>query len=873
MARAPIVCLALFMLAGCTPADDSAGPASGEPSSTMPPTPTDPPGSSPPPSTPAGIALSGEAMQWHPITLTLDGPSAEETGSPNPFTDYRLRATFQKDAQSFTVPGFFAACEDAANTGCTSGDKWRVIFTPNETGVWSYVISFTQGADVALGGDGDPVAGLDGASGTVTIAASDKIGRDFRAPGNGRLRYTGQHYLQFSDGRPFFKAGADAPENALAYEDFDATPNKGGRRKSWAPHRGDYAPNEAAQYTWGGGDGQDLLGALKYLADENANAFSFLTFSLQGDDKNVFPHLLRNDEADFTALSDNRGWQDGVYRDRFDVSKMAQWDRVFSYADQLGLFLHFKTMETENDELMDGGAFGRERQIYYRELIARFGHHLALNWNIGEEYTLSTDVARTTLDYIAQTDPYGHLRVMHTFPGQQDQRYGPLTGNQSAMTGASIQTSNNNFTEVRSRLVEWVTRSRNDGAPWVVALDEPGSASRGVSVDASYPDGLLPEARNETDNRRRVRGRVLWNALTAGSGGVEYYYGYQTGCDDLDCQDHRTRAEKWSDAAHAISFFDNHISTAALSMSAADVLLTTGNGATSATSGVYVLPSSSPQTIAIEAEDIGPTPPDDWVFENDKPGFTGTGYYRWAGPDLFNINKAGQGVLSYVVEIPQSEGGDYRYVFRARRISRTDGRTDLNNDIWMRVISIATGDQIQPNGQSGQNWWKMFFSGSLTEWTWSSNLDRQDGVKIPATYELTPGQYRIEISGRSTEFHLDRMTLNKGTNRSTTTSITTAPTSSGANAGAAAGVADADNYLFASLGEIYVAYLANDADSQVLDLRDHAGSFAVRWFNPRSGGGLSSGSVGSVAGGDFRALGAPPADPDEDWVVLITHSD
>jgi len=35
---------------------------------------------------------------------------------------------------------------------------------------------------------------------------------------------------------------------------------------------------------------------------------------------------------------------------------------------------------------------------------------------------------------------------------------------------------------------------------------------------------------------------ALWNALTAGASGVEAYYGYKTGCSDLDCQDHRTRA-------------------------------------------------------------------------------------------------------------------------------------------------------------------------------------------------------------------------------------------------------------------------------------------------------------------------------------------
>ena len=39
---------------------------------------------------------------------------------------------------------------------------------------------------------------------------------------------------------------------------------------------------------------------------------------------------------------------------------------------------------------MDGGNLGPERILYYRELIARFGYHLALNWNLGEEINNAT---------------------------------------------------------------------------------------------------------------------------------------------------------------------------------------------------------------------------------------------------------------------------------------------------------------------------------------------------------------------------------------------------------------------------------------------------------------------------------------------------
>ena len=34
---------------------------------------------------------------------------------------------------------------------------------------------------------------------------------------------------------------------------------------------------------------------------------------------------------------------------------------------------------------MDAGELGPERRLYYRELIARFAHHLGFYWNVGEE--------------------------------------------------------------------------------------------------------------------------------------------------------------------------------------------------------------------------------------------------------------------------------------------------------------------------------------------------------------------------------------------------------------------------------------------------------------------------------------------------------
>ena len=75
------------MIVGCSSggeSDSPAIPAMGGPPSTPPPASPPPP----PPTTPQSVTFAGESEVWHPITLTLEGPSAEEDGATNPFTDF-----------------------------------------------------------------------------------------------------------------------------------------------------------------------------------------------------------------------------------------------------------------------------------------------------------------------------------------------------------------------------------------------------------------------------------------------------------------------------------------------------------------------------------------------------------------------------------------------------------------------------------------------------------------------------------------------------------------------------------------------------------------------------------------------------------------
>ena len=510
------------------------------------------------------VAISGELKQWHKVTLTLDGPFAHERDTrPNPFTDLAFSVTFTHESGSpkYAVPGYFAADGQAANSSAESGTKWIAHLSPDKTGTWNYAVSFTQGNHAALDRGGQVLNPFDGITGTFTIAASDKTGRDFRS--KGRLQYVGKHHLQFAGSKEYFlKAGPDSPETLLGYAEFDNT-SAGKPAKvplhTWAPHVQDW---RAGDPTWKDGKGKGLIGALNYLSAKGVNAFSFLTYNASGDGDNVWPFVERNDKL------------------HYDCSKLDQWGTIFDHATQLGLYLHFKLQENEMDddrrgpdsktgrvpESLDGGKLGPERKLYCRELIARFGHALALNWNIGEENTQSPEEVRDMVKYLHETDPYQHHIVLHTFPPQQALRYNPLIGNQSLLTGVSLQ---NSWKSAHERALHWIRASDAAGRPWVVALDEQNPAGLGVPPDPGYKghEGIAIEKNRKKQNATTgdvksepytlhdVRKLTLWGSLMAGGAGVEYYFGYALPENDLNCEDFRARDSSWDSCHIALDFF------------------------------------------------------------------------------------------------------------------------------------------------------------------------------------------------------------------------------------------------------------------------------------------------------------------------------
>ncbi len=515
--------------------------------------------------------ISGELQKWHKITLDFEGPQSSELANPNPFTFYRLDAVFTHESGSpvMQVPGYYAADGNAENTSGNSGNIWRIHFSAPKAGKWHYEVSFKGGEGMALKQGGESAGFMDGTKGDFNVSASNKKGIDNRA--KGKLAYVGTRYLQFQETKDYFlKAGADSPENMLHYSDFDGTLDGYGKlgkdylqlMKDWAPHAKDF--EEAAMpYTWKNGKGKNILGAVNYLSGLGVNAFSFLTFSVDGDDGCVYPHLATDDALFIETSQQSKSWEKAMHQDRFDVSKLAQWEKVFDYAETKGMFLHFKTFENENSARMGIDKLTMARKLYYRELIARFGHHLALNWNLSEETKVTLNVIKETASFIRNLDPYKSHVVQHTFPPSHkrdaipkrpnyDYYYNNLVGFQSELTGASLQLHKD---EIHREVKKWIELSEASGKPWVICNDEQGTAGIGVSVDASHASylGKVP------DNEDQVRNEVLWGTFMAGGMGVEYYYGYKCESNDLNAEDHRSRENKYKQAIIALEFFNTYL--------------------------------------------------------------------------------------------------------------------------------------------------------------------------------------------------------------------------------------------------------------------------------------------------------------------------
>ena len=511
------------------------------------------------------VAISGPQVKFQTFTMNLstDAPPDlnESSQSPNnPFLDYRLSVRFTApDGHTYDVPGYY----DGGNT-------WEAKFTPTKGGTWSYLINFDSGPRIALDPKLDDGTSLspDGQSGTIVIAP-----RDPSAPGflkHGILkREPGKFHYRFNDGTYFVKTGVNSPEDWLGYAGFDGGRPGGGTYgvKDFSAHikHWEFDPDTPRfNGTPGDPEGKGIGGAINYLASKGINSIYFLPMNIGGDTRNTSPYLkVRNwdgnaDEApnpDMCLTNDTRPYNDDRH---FDLSKLDQWEQFFTYVQSKGIMLHFVLGEAEggNKCELDGATLGTERKLFYREMIARFGHHQTVQWNISEEYNYKLPISVTEIKrwagYIAKVDSYDHPVAVHNY-GDPDTAFDGIYGS-TKFEALSVQVmgvgpAGGPDGENGLELEDQRERVAAAGRITPVGMDE---------LETMHPTSIL--AGRAGDQRRNI----LWPTLLSG-GNLEWYssseYGNPTGCtsdckdpDDLALQDFTRYEDYYTYAGYAQRF-------------------------------------------------------------------------------------------------------------------------------------------------------------------------------------------------------------------------------------------------------------------------------------------------------------------------------
>ncbi len=223
--------------------------------------------------------------------------------------------------------------------------------------------------------------------------------------------------------------------------------------------------------------------------------------NIGGDGKDVFPWV---NVVDRSGSEEN----DNLH---YDISKLTQWNTVFEHAQRKGIFLHFVLNEAEapNKRELDDGELGVERKLYYRELIARFGHHLALQWNLCEEYNIGgfdfgKERIREFAEYIQTVDPYDHPIAVHSAGDPLKALRFILADSRFGMT--SIQLNQRRIDRITEEFREAALEA---GRKIPISLDE-------FTVDKGHNKSYIP-----VDDAAAYRKEKLWPVYLSG-GMIEF---------------------------------------------------------------------------------------------------------------------------------------------------------------------------------------------------------------------------------------------------------------------------------------------------------------------------------------------------------------
>jgi hypothetical protein len=444
------------------------------------------------------IVVSGELQQWHAVTMTLEGPQANEQAAEiNPRTDdainvlcglvpvsaladetvtvacwqpqdfsftasadvenpfnIQLHASVSgPDGASFTIPGFY----DGSGT-------WKVRVAPTSEGKWS----LTTTSDVPE---------LNG----KTVAFSCVKNPSPKINGVLKVDVDHPHHFVFSDGKRFFMQ---------AYE-YD--------------------------WLWALDAGKPDVSTIEKSLDLLArHGFNYVILNTYAHDTKWRKGKSGPDDYGPPNLFPWDGTNESPDHSRMNLDYWQHYDRVMTALMERGIQAHI-LIKVYNKAVTWPEKSSPEEEMFFRWIVARYAAYPNVIWDFSKEAHNEKDVAykQDCLKFIRDTDPYDHLITVHDDDAANDSgAYDKLTdfrtdqhhGNSKKKTKNS-----NQIGKIHDKIL--AQRRRRD---WPVA-----------NVESDYecgPGGLNDKTFNGAMTAEATI-RTLWDIAMAG-GYTGYYYTY-----------------------------------------------------------------------------------------------------------------------------------------------------------------------------------------------------------------------------------------------------------------------------------------------------------------------------------------------------------
>ena len=263
---------------------------------------------------------------------------------------------------------------------------------------------------------------------------------------------------------------------------------------------------------------------LKYLTQCGINSISCTTLQLLDKDHGVWPFI------DLKRSS------------YYDIQKLATWETLFAKMDNLGLAIEIKTNPDQTDASNNPVLSKRQRRLYYKELVARFGHHLGISWHINSKRGRATDELKNDVAYIKSIDPYSHpiavqnplivgdsINIDHSQTNTAKNTFLPLL----EVRNFEMPILNlNDTTALYSAVKYWRDQSFKKKQPWVVYQ--------------SAVDTLM-------------RGKLWGSLMSGGAGNAWNISEVDTMQTDLNLERFKAYEPWWKISANAKQFFIDHL--------------------------------------------------------------------------------------------------------------------------------------------------------------------------------------------------------------------------------------------------------------------------------------------------------------------------